>query len=63
MPVEPWFLELLACPVCRGKLVEAADEDGLVCAACRVLYPIVDEVPQLLPESGRPLDGADDRRP
>ena len=25
MPVEPWFLELLACPVCRGKLVEAAD--------------------------------------
>ena len=62
MPVEPWFLELLACPVCRGKLAEAADEDGLVCAACRVLYPIVDEVPQLLPESGRPLDDADGRR-
>jgi uncharacterized protein YbaR (Trm112 family) len=31
--------------------------DGLRCARCRVIYPIEDGIPQMLPESGRPEAG------
>lgn len=49
-PASP--VELLACPTCRGKLCE----DGVAwrCATCRVVYPVVHEVPVLLPEAARP---------
>lgn len=57
MPLEPWFLEILACPRCHQKVALLPDESGLVCEHCRVVYPIDDGIPQMLPDSGRPLDG------
>ena len=55
MGVPADLLELLRCPrpTCRGKLV--LDGERLVCAACQVAYPIVDDVPQLLLEEAQPL--------
>jgi uncharacterized protein YbaR (Trm112 family) len=41
------FLDLLACPLCGGGLVE--ERDGLVCNACARTFPLSDGVPDLLP--------------
>jgi uncharacterized protein YbaR (Trm112 family) len=53
--VEPWLLEILACPQCRSplRLDEAAAE--LVCtgATCGLIYRIDDGVPVLLVDEAR----------
>jgi len=54
-------MDILACPVCKGKLelnVEAEDEGEIVagslyCSRCNVHYPIVDTIPNLLPPDHR----------
>ena len=56
MPAEVDFVALLACPQCRGRLQPIEGGVGLVCTACRCTYPVRDGVPDLLPESARPLD-------
>ena len=51
------LVEVLACPVCKGKLALSVDEENgeeivsgsLHCPQCVVDYPIVDTVPELLP--------------
>ncbi len=53
--------DILACPVCKGKLeldVETEDEKEIVsgslyCSKCEVHYPIVDTIPNLLPPDQR----------
>ena len=44
----------LVCPRCRGELTDAPD--ALVCTACRLVYPVVDGVPWLIPERARKLE-------
>jgi len=48
LPLE--FLQLLACPICEGDLIQAEDGSSLHCKSCRRAYPIVDGIPVLLPE-------------
>lgn len=58
MPVAPELLDLIRCPKCHGRLSlrsAATGGEGLECAACRVVYPVVDEIPQLLVEEARAL--------
>lgn len=46
------FLEVFACPTCRGKLDEQAE--GLRCVKCDVRYPVVNGIPDLrVPSEGR----------
>jgi uncharacterized protein len=56
MPLDAGLLELLACPLCRGELLPTDDARALRCPRCRVAFPVVDDIPDLLPESARPLD-------
>lgn len=56
MPDFKELIEILACPKCKGELQLKADDSGLICAACKVLYPIRDEIPILLVEEAVPLD-------
>jgi uncharacterized protein len=57
MKFDPAMLEILACPTCKGGLkLVAGDRPGLNCSTCRLSYPLVDGIPDLLPESGRSLD-------
>ena len=56
MAVHPELVELVRCPRCRGRLTLRPAEDGFECGACRVLYPIIDNIPQLLVDEARPLD-------
>lgn len=51
------LLQYIVCPVCKGKLTQmkGGARSGFVCPACGVVYPIENEIPMLLPESGEPL--------
>jgi uncharacterized protein YbaR (Trm112 family) len=62
VPLDPEFLKLLACPRCRGALTALASGEGLACEGCRLVYPIVEEIPQMLPEKARPLSASEELR-
>jgi uncharacterized protein len=47
------LLQILACPKCHTK-VELKEPDKVRCPSCRVLYPIVDGIPVMLIEEGKP---------
>jgi uncharacterized protein YbaR (Trm112 family) len=57
--VDPRLLEILVCPLCKGKLVyrknapQQAQE--LVCKADRLGYPVKDGIPVMLEEEARKL--------
>lgn len=55
MPVARELIEILACPKCKGRVVLMDDESGFVCDRCRLLYPIVDGIPNFLIEEARPI--------
>jgi len=48
MELAKELLEILACPKCKGPLLEAAN--ALVCPACRLKYPVREGIPVLLVE-------------
>jgi uncharacterized protein YbaR (Trm112 family) len=52
------LLDILACPRCKGSLHATAQEDGLICDKCRLLYEIKDGIPIMLIEKARPLPKA-----
>ena len=56
MTIDRPLLELLACPKCKGKVVLTVQNDGLMCNACRRIYPITDDIPVMLIEEATPLD-------
>jgi uncharacterized protein YbaR (Trm112 family) len=51
--VDPRLLEILVCPLCKGKLAFVHGE--LVCKADRLAYPIKDGIPVMLEEEARKL--------
>jgi uncharacterized protein len=55
MAVSQELLDILACPKCKGDLRVTEKKDGLVCDACRLLYPIRDDIPIMLIEEAQPV--------
>lgn len=53
------LLEILVCPVCKGPLDYRKAAGELVCKACRLAYPVKDDIPVMLEEEARQL-GADE---
>ena len=58
MAISKELLEILACPKCKGDIKLNEQSDGLVCKACRLLYPIRDDIPIMLIDEATPLDHA-----
>ncbi|MES9853428.1 MAG: Trm112 family protein [Candidatus Thiodiazotropha sp. L084R] len=56
------LLDILVCPVCKGKLLHMKKEQELICCADRLAYPIRDEIPVMLEEEARKL-AADEEIP
>ncbi|MGX1692012.1 Trm112 family protein [Brevundimonas naejangsanensis] len=54
--VDPRLLEVLVCPVTRGRLTYDRERDELVSAGAKLAFPIRDGVPIMLAEDARPLD-------
>ena len=49
--IDPRLLEILACPRCDDRPPLREDGNLLICTQCGARYPVVDGIPQLLPES------------
>ena len=47
------LLDLLVCPVCKTPVKLTADEQGLRCAVCHIVYPVRDGLPVMIREEAR----------
>jgi uncharacterized protein YbaR (Trm112 family) len=56
MPLSPDLLDLLVCPQCKGDLEYRTQPEVLVCPACRLVFPVEDDIPIMLIDEARPLD-------
>jgi hypothetical protein len=52
--IEPWLLELLVCPKCKGELVHESDPEALLCPACKLRYEVRENIPILLIDEATP---------
>ena len=48
MAIDKELLDILACPKCKGEIKLTEEKDGLVCEACKLKYPIKDDIPVML---------------
>ena len=55
MALDLKLLEIVACPICKGKLTYDKSKRELICRLDRVAYPIVDDIPVLLESRARTL--------
>lgn len=60
-PDDP-LLRILVCPLDKGELILLQEENALYNPRLRRRYPIVDDIPQLLPSSGEPVNDVDHER-
>lgn len=49
------LLEILVCPVCKGKLVYRKAAGELICKLDRLAYPVRDGIPVMLVDEAREL--------
>lgn len=55
MAFDTKLLEIIVCPICRGKLEFRKDESHLVCRFDRISYPIREGIPVLLEHEAQAL--------
>ena len=53
--VDPRLLEILVCPLCKGRLTYRKEAAELLCKADRLAYPVKDGIPVMLEEEARKL--------
>lgn len=49
------LLEILACPECKSNVIYQKPNQELICVACRLAYPIRDDIPVMLTEEAREM--------
>ncbi len=54
--MEARLLEVLVCPLCKGRLRHDREQQELVCKADKLAFPIVDGIPTMLINEARQLD-------
>lgn len=55
MTLSPQLLAILVCPQCKGDLAYREMESALLCSACRLRYPVRDDIPIMLIDEATPL--------
>lgn len=58
MGISKELLNILACPKCKGEIHLHQEEESLICDACRLMYPIREEIPVMLIDEAIPLEGS-----
>ena len=53
--IDPKLLEILVCPLTKGRLVYDVERQELISRHAKLAYPIRDGIPIMLPEEARPL--------
>ena len=56
MGVKKELLDIMACPKCKGNI----EEQGmfLLCQNCKLAYPVLEDVPDMLIEDAWPVERA-----
>lgn len=54
--IDPKLLEILVCPLTKGRLEYDAEKQELISRSAKLAYPIRDGIPIMLPEEARQLD-------
>ncbi len=54
--VDPRLLEVLVCPITRGRLEYDRAANELISRGAKLAFPIREGVPIMLPEEARQLD-------
>jgi uncharacterized protein YbaR (Trm112 family) len=50
MALDKRLLEILVCPQCKGDLEYDQASSRLICNACKLAYPVKDDIPVMLVE-------------
>ncbi len=53
------LLDILVCPLCKGKLEYNESDSELICNFDKLAYPIRDDIPVMLEEEARSLSVVD----
>jgi uncharacterized protein len=53
------LLEILACPICKGKLIYDHSQQILICKYDKIAYPIRDGIPVMIEEQAQPYTKKD----
>lgn len=61
--IDVRMLELLACPLTKGRLVWDAERGELISQVAKLAYPVRDGIPVLLPSEARTLDSDEIGKP
>ena len=56
MPISEELFAILVCPQCKQDLVYDREADKLICEACGLRYPIVDDIPVMLVEEAERIE-------
>ena len=56
MALSKEFIDILACPRCKGEIELLTDGGGLLCRPCRLRYPIRDDIPVMLIDEAERLN-------
>ncbi|AYV37701.1 Trm112 family protein [Aeromonas veronii] len=56
MALDIKLLDIIACPVCKGKLYYNKAVHELVCRFDKLAYPLEEGIPVLLENRARPLN-------
>ena len=57
MAISQELLEILACPKCKGNIYLNDAKNGLICDNCKLEYEIKDDIPIMLIDEAKPIDG------
>jgi len=55
MALSQDLLDILACPKCKGEVHLNEKQDGLICEACNLRYPIKEDIPIMLIDEAEAL--------
>jgi LSD1 subclass zinc finger protein len=53
LAIDQSLLDLLVCPACKTPVKLTADNQGLRCAKCRLVYPIRDGFAVMIQDEAR----------
>jgi len=53
--MDAQLINLMVCPICKGRLLLARDRASLICRADKLGYPIRDDIPVMLETEARIL--------
>ncbi|PCI61421.1 MAG: hypothetical protein COB35_06425 [Gammaproteobacteria bacterium] len=60
MAFDTQLMEILACPVCKGKLDYNKEKQELICKFDRLAYQIDNDIPVLLETEARRINSEDE---